>query len=70
MDLGEKYDGQVNFVKIDVTNGAGPEAGRYGVRGTPAFVLIAKDGEVLANVPGWPGLNAFEQAFNELLSQG
>lgn len=71
MDLGEQYEGQINFVKINIgTSDGRPVGGRYGVRATPTFVLFDAKGEVLANQSGWPGLNAFEQAFEQLLGQG
>ena len=71
MDLGEQFEGDVNFVKINIgKNGGQQAAGRYGVRATPTFILLDANGEVLANAPGWPGFEAFVQAFDQLLERG
>ncbi|MEM7028841.1 MAG: thioredoxin family protein [Chloroflexota bacterium] len=68
VDLGEQYDGQINFVTINIgTDDGRPVSGRYGVRATPTFVLLDTNGEVIANAPGWPGQHAFQQAFDQLL---
>ena len=46
MDLGEQYNGQINFVKINIgTSDGRPVGNRYGVRGTPAFFLLDPNGE-------------------------
>ena len=71
MDLGEQYHGQVNFVKINIGDSDGrPVGNRYGVRATPTFLLLDANGDLLANAPGWPGVSAFQQAFDSLLGQG
>lgn len=71
VDLGEQYDGQINFVRINIGRREANEArARYAVRATPTFALLDADGQILANVPGWPGYQAIVAAFDQLLSRG
>lgn len=71
MNLGEKFAGKINFVRLNVDHAASRAGIRtYGVRATPTFILLDANGQVLANVPGWPGYNQFVQAFNQLLGEG
>ena len=42
---------------------------KYGVRATPTFVVLDAAGNVLTNIPGYPGYSQFEQAFNQLLGE-
>jgi len=69
VDLGEKYAGQINFVRINVDNDRAT-AQRYGVRATPTFIVLDVDGQVIATVPGWPGYDQFVKAFDQMLGQG
>lgn len=69
--MGRIYEGQVNFVRLNVDDPDARQAVvRYGVRGTPTFVLFDADGQLRGNVPGWPGYNQIVQAFDVLLGGG
>ena len=71
MNLGQEYEGKVKFVRLNVDHSESrAAAGRYGVRATPTFVLIDEQGQVRGNVPGWPGYQAFTNAFEQLLAGG
>jgi thiol-disulfide isomerase/thioredoxin len=68
VELGQEYEGRVKFVRLNVDDGISRAAiQRYGVRATPTFVLLDADGQVRGNVPGWPGHQAFGEAFGQLL---
>ena len=70
VNLGQEFEGKVKIVRLNVDDGASRAAlQRYGVRATPTFVLLDAAGEVRGNVPGWPGYQAFVNAFNQLLTQ-
>jgi thiol-disulfide isomerase/thioredoxin len=67
--LGEAYEGRVNFVRLNVDSPSASQAVRqYRVRATPTFVLFDASGQILANVPGWPGYGQFVNAFDQLLA--
>jgi thioredoxin-like negative regulator of GroEL len=67
--LGEAYEGRVNFVRLNVDSpSAGQAVRQYRVRATPTFVLFDASGQILANVPGWPGYGQFVNAFDQLLA--
>jgi thioredoxin-like negative regulator of GroEL len=69
--LGETYEGQVHFVRLNVDHPDARGALRqYRVRATPTFVLIDADGQIRANVPGWPGSDQVANAFDQLLAGG
>jgi thioredoxin-related protein len=69
VNLGENYDGKVKIVRLNVDHAESREAARrYGVRATPTFVLFDSKGEVRGHVPGWPGYQAFTNAFDQLLT--
>lgn len=69
VDLGEQYDGKVKIVRLNVDHAESREAlRRYGVRATPTFVLFDQQGQIRGNVPGWPGYQAFTDAFDQLLA--
>ena len=71
IDLGEQYDGKVKIVRLNVDYGESRAAIRqYGVRVTPTFVLFDANGQLRGNVPGWPGYQAFTNAFDQLLTGG
>ncbi len=71
VNLGEKYDGKINFVRMNVDNPASRKGMQtYGVRVMPTFVLLDADGQVLANIQGYPGYNQFIQTFDRVLSEG
>lgn len=71
VDLGEQYDGQIKFVRLNIDYAETRAAvQRYGVRATPTFVLFDADGELRGNVPGWPGYQTFTTAFDQLLTEG
>ncbi len=71
VNLGEKYDGKINFVRMNVDNPASRKSLRtYGVRATPTFVLLDANGQVLANISGYPGYNQFVQTFDRMLNEG
>ncbi|MFQ5613495.1 MAG: thioredoxin domain-containing protein [Anaerolineae bacterium] len=71
VELGKTYEGQVNFVRLDVDDPAARRAlSLYGVRGTPTFVLFDANGQLRGNVPGWPGYNQVIEAFDALLAGG
>ena len=68
VNLGEQYDGQVKIVRLNVDHAESRDAlRRYGVRATPTFVLFDEAGELRGNVPGYPGYQAFTNAFDQLL---
>ncbi len=70
VNLGEKYAGKIDFVRVNVDDSAARNVLQtYGVRATPTFVLLDATGQVLANVPGYPGVAQFEQSFNQLLGE-
>jgi thioredoxin-like negative regulator of GroEL len=70
-ELGEAYGGQVHFVRLNVDDPAARQAlSRYRVRATPTFVLFDADGQILGNVPGWPGYDQLAAAFDQLLAGG
>jgi len=69
VDLGEQYHGKLNIVRLNVDHAESREAvRRYGVRATPTFVLFDETGNVRGHVPGWPGYQAFSDAFEQLLT--
>jgi len=69
VNLGEEFDGKVNIVRLNVDHAESRDyVNRYGVRATPTFILIDSQGELQGNVPGWPGYQAFTEAFNQLLT--
>ena len=69
VDLGQEFEGRVKFVRLNVDDSASRAAlQRYGVRATPTFVLLDAAGQLRGNVPGWPGYQAFGEAFDQLLS--
>lgn len=69
VNLGQEYDGKVKFVRLNVDHAESREAiRRYGVRATPTFVLLDAKGQIRGNVPGWPGYQAFTDAFEQLLA--
>jgi thioredoxin-related protein len=71
VNLGEQYDGKVKIVRLNVDHGESRGATqRYGVRATPTFVLFDEAGQVRGQVPGWPGYQAFTNAFDQLLTGG
>lgn len=68
--LGQQFEGQVKFVRLNVDDHESRAAlQRYGVRATPTFVLLDAAGQVRGNVPGWPGSQTFAEAFSQLLPQ-
>ncbi len=69
MNLGEKYDGKIKFMRINVDRDRAI-AQKFGVRATPTFVVLDVDGSVLATVPGWPGYDQFDKAFSMMLGNG
>jgi len=70
-ELGETYEGQVHFVRLNVDHpGARQALRQYRVRATPTFVLIDTNGQILANVAGWPGSDQLANAFDQLLAGG
>ncbi|NJN97598.1 MAG: hypothetical protein HC875_27730 [Anaerolineales bacterium] len=71
MNLGQEFAGKVKIVRLNVDHAESREAlRRYGVRGTPSFVLFDAAGQIRGNVTGWPGYQAFADAFKELLVDG
>lgn len=71
VNLGEQYDGKVRIVRLNVDHAESRDAlRRYGVRATPTFVLFDEAGQLRGNVPGWPGYQAFTNAFDQLLAGG
>ena len=71
MNLGEQFDGKVKIVRLNVDHSESRDAARrYGVRATPTFVLMDGQGQLRGNVPGWPGYQAFTNAFDQLLAGG
>ena len=69
MNLGEQYHGKVKIVRLNVDYPESHDAmQRYGIRGTPNFLLLNADGQVRGQVPGWPGYQAFTNAFDQLLA--
>jgi thiol-disulfide isomerase/thioredoxin len=70
VNLGQEFEGKVKFVRLNVDDRESQAAmRRYGVRATPTFVLLDSAGQVRGNVPGWPGFQAFVEAFDQLMSQ-
>ena len=70
MNLAEQFDGDVKIVRLNVDRAESRAAlQRYGVRGTPAFILFDAQGQVRGQVPGWPGYETFVSAFDQLLSE-
>jgi thioredoxin 1 len=70
VNLGQEFENKVKIVRLNVDDHASRAAlQRYGVRATPTFVLLDAAGQVRGNVPGWPGYQAFVNAFNQLLTQ-
>ena len=60
----------MKFVRLNVDDRASRAAmQRYGVRATPTFVVLDTAGQVRGNVPGWPGYQAFVEAFTQLLAK-
>lgn len=71
VNLGEKYAGKIDFVRVNVDDSAARKVLQaYGVRATPTFVLLDANGQVLANVPGYPGYDQFVKSFDQLLNEG
>lgn len=71
MNLGEEYSGRTKIVRMNVDHSESRAAiRRYGVRATPTFVLLDATGQIRGNVPGWPGYQAFTNAFDQLLAGG
>lgn len=69
--MGETYEGQVHFVRLNVDHPDTRQALRqYRVQATPTFVLIDTNGQILANVAGWPGSDQVANAFDQLLVGG
>lgn len=70
-ELGQAYDGRVHFVRLNVDDPAARQAlSQYRMRATPTFVLFDADGQILGNVPGWPGYDQLAAAFDQLLAGG
>lgn len=70
-ELGEAYEGRVHFVRLNVDDPAARQAlSQYRVRATPTFVLFDAEGQILGNVPGWPGYDQLAAAFDQLLAGG
>ena len=67
MNLGEEFDGQARIIQVNIDRDRAA-ANKYGVRATPTFVLFDADGQVRGQAPGWPGYQAFQGAFQQLLS--
>ncbi len=71
IDLGEEYAGKVKIVRLNVDHAAARAAAQqYGVRATPTFVLFDAKGQVRGQVAGWPGYQAFSDAFDQLVDKG
>jgi thioredoxin 1 len=71
VNLGEQYDGRVKIVRLNVDFAENRDTvRRYGVRATPTFVLFDEGGQLRGNVPGYPGYQAFTNAFDQLLEGG
>jgi len=71
VNLGEEYAGKIDFVRMNVDDSASRKGLQtYGVRATPTFILLDADGNVLANVPGYPGYEQFAKTFDQLLGEG
>ena len=71
MNLGEEFDGRAKIVRMNVDHAESRDAvRRYGVRATPTFVLFNAQGQLRGQVPGWPGYQAFTNAFEQLLTGG
>ncbi len=67
--LQQAYDGRLVIIRMNIDRPATrPFLKKYRVRGPPTFVLIDSDGTVLANVAGWPGREAIERAFVQVLA--
>jgi len=71
VNLAATYEKRVKIVQINIdsSNGRLPVQ-RYGVRGTPTFILFDAEGKIRGQVPGWPGYEALTQAFDQLLAEG
>ena len=64
-ELAEDYDGQVNFVKINVDDS--PQiASQYGVMSIPTLILF-KDGQPVSNVVGFRPKNELKKSLDEAL---
>lgn len=71
VNLGEEYAGKIDFVRVNVDYAESRKSLQtYGVRATPTFVLFDADGNILANVPGYPGYEQFAATFDQLLGEG
>jgi thioredoxin-related protein len=71
VNLGEEYSGRTKVVRMNVDHSKSRDAlRRYVVRATPTFVLLDAEGQIRGNVPGWPGYQAFTDAFEQLLAGG
>lgn len=54
--LDQRYDGRIKFIYLDADL---PESqsflGQFNVRGFPTLALLNRSGNLVSNIPGWPG---------------
>jgi thioredoxin-related protein len=69
-DLAQRYQGKAKVIHINVDDPAArPFLSKYNVRGTPTIVLLDRQGQVAANVPGFPGEQAVARALDALVAE-
>lgn len=69
--LEQTFGDDIDFVLLDIDDPATQEAQRrYGFRGTPHFLLVDAEGEVVTEWFGYNSANVFEEAFAALLGAG
>ncbi len=67
-DLEQHYGAKIKVIRINVDDPQAQAALRkYNVRGTPTIVLLNRQGQVAANVPGFAGEQALGQALDRLI---
>lgn len=64
-DLKEKFDGKIEFKKVDVDDNS-ELADKYQIRAVPTLI-IEKDGKVFARYTGVTNLKTLEEKINEAL---
>lgn len=68
-DLATKYDGQITIIQMDIDAATSRAArSRYQIEYMPTFILFSENGNMLAQIPGWPGEMGMEKTITHLVN--
>jgi thioredoxin-like negative regulator of GroEL len=66
--LDQRYDGRIKFIYLDADLSESKSfLGQFNVRGVPTFALLSRSGNVVSNMPGWPGEGMLTNALDQQL---